>query len=152
MKVALQARPQAQMDFYHRFIVPASLSNSEQSSHAVSPLGRIVPPVSGFPAGLSRDSMASMARFKSLGRLFLALSVSTATIAHADEPLIGYSELRTDLPGGRHANISTMRAMVVATNGNGCRELAPDLATPKDTWTQFASWSPDGTIAIIGNG
>ena len=28
-------------------------------------------------------------------------------------PLIGYTELRTDLPGGRHANVATMRAAVV---------------------------------------
>ena len=28
-------------------------------------------------------------------------------------PLIGYTEFRTDLPGGRHANVATMRAAVV---------------------------------------
>ena len=31
----------------------------------------------------------------------------------AAEPLIGYTEFRTDLPGGRHANVATMRAVVV---------------------------------------
>ncbi len=66
--------------------------------------------------------------------------------------LIGYTELRTDLPGGRHANTSTSRAMVVNLDGSGRKELAPHLAEARDTWTQFAGWSPDGSMAIIGNG
>ena len=66
--------------------------------------------------------------------------------------LIGYTELRTNLAGGRHANTSTSRAMVINLDGSGKRELAAHLAVAPDTWTQFAGWSPNGSIAIIGNG
>jgi TolB protein len=67
--------------------------------------------------------------------------------------LIGYTELSTNLPGGRHANVSTSRAMVVAFDrSERHRELAAHLAEKPDTWTQFAGWSPDGSMAIIGNG
>jgi len=34
-------------------------------------------------------------------------------------PLIGYTELRTNLSGGRHANVRTMRAAVVKADGTG---------------------------------
>ncbi|MDB5338281.1 MAG: translocation protein TolB [Planctomycetaceae bacterium] len=66
--------------------------------------------------------------------------------------LIGYTELRTNLPGGRHANIKTMRACVVNTDGTARRELAPELAQEANSWTQFAGWSPDGQIAVLGRG
>ena len=79
-----------------------------------------------------------------------------AAIQRRAEPwpvsLIGYSELRTDLPGGRHANVRTMRAHVVQADGHGRRELAAELATDADTSTQFAGWSPDGKTAIIHRG
>ncbi len=65
---------------------------------------------------------------------------------------IGYTSLRTDLPGGRHANVRTMRARVVRPDGSGDRELAGFLASSSDTWTQFAGWSPDGTHAVVGVG
>ena len=68
------------------------------------------------------------------------------------ERLIGYSELRTDVPGGRHANVRTMRAMVVKADGTGRREMAGELASDADTSTQFAGWSPDGKTAIIHRG
>lgn len=68
------------------------------------------------------------------------------------ESLIGYTELRTDLPGGRHANVRTMRAVVVRADGSDRRRLAEELARQPDTWTQFAGWSPDGTKAIIARG
>jgi TolB protein len=67
-------------------------------------------------------------------------------------PLLGYTELRTNLPGGRHANIRTMRACVVESDGTGRRLLAPELAEQADSWTQFAGWSPDGTTAVLGRG
>ncbi len=67
-------------------------------------------------------------------------------------PLLGYTELRTDLPGGRHANVRTMRAVVVGIDGRGRRELAQDLAREADAWTQFAGWSPDGSRAIVARG
>ena len=68
------------------------------------------------------------------------------------ERLIGYTELRSDLPGGRHANVRTMRATVVKADGTGRRLIAPELASEADTSTQFAGWSPDGTVAVIHRG
>lgn len=67
-------------------------------------------------------------------------------------PYIGYTELQTNLPGGRHANVRTMRATVVRADGSGQRRVADALASKPDTWTQFAGWSPDGKLAIIGSG
>ena len=83
----------------------------------------------------------------------LAVAAPGNTAAHlvAQEP-IGYTECRTNLPGGRHANVSTMRAMVVKVDGAGRRFVAKELANKPDTWTQFAGWSPDGKLAIIGRG
>jgi Tol biopolymer transport system component len=66
--------------------------------------------------------------------------------------LIGYTELRTDLPGGRAANVMTSRALVVRVDGKGRREVAPQLIANANTWTQFAGWSPDGRQAIIACG
>ncbi len=65
---------------------------------------------------------------------------------------IGYTELRTDLTGGRHANVCTMRALVVKTDGTLRRAIANQLADEPGSWTQFAGWSPDGQTAIIGRG
>jgi Tol biopolymer transport system component len=70
----------------------------------------------------------------------------------SDERLIGYTELRTNLPGGRAANVMTSRAMVVRADGTGRRELAPELIANANTWTQFAGWSPDGRCAIVNSG
>ena len=70
----------------------------------------------------------------------------------ASTGLIGYTELRTNLPGGRAANIFTMRSCVMRADGTGRRELAPELCCTPNHWTQFAGWSPDGTRAIIGSG
>ena len=69
-----------------------------------------------------------------------------------ETPLVGYTEFRTDLPGGRHANVRTMRATIVKTDGTARRSVAGELAKEADTWTQFAGWSPDGKTAIIGTG
>ena len=66
--------------------------------------------------------------------------------------LIGYTEHRTDLPGGRAENVFTMRACVVRDDGAGRRELAPQLVTCANSWTQFAGWSPDGKQAILHRG
>ena len=66
--------------------------------------------------------------------------------------LIGYTELRTNLPGGRHANVRTMRAIVAQADGSARCVLAEELAREPDTWTQFAGWSPDGKTAVIGRG
>ncbi len=66
--------------------------------------------------------------------------------------LIGYTELQTDLPGGRQPNVNTMRAVVMRVNGTGKRIVGEELVKKPDTWTQFAGWSPDGKIAIVGSG
>ena len=66
--------------------------------------------------------------------------------------MIGYSEFRTDLPGGMTANRYTTRAYIVNLDGTGRREIAPELIRDQYTWTQFAGWSPDGKMAIIGCG
>jgi len=65
--------------------------------------------------------------------------------------LVGYTELETGLPGGRHANVRTMRAMLVKADGSGRRAVGKDLISP-DAWTQFAGWSPDRKTAIVGRG
>ncbi len=45
-----------------------------------------------------------------------------------------------------------MRAAVVRADGTGRRLLAGHLARQADSWTQFAGWSPDGRLAVIGRG
>jgi Tol biopolymer transport system component len=45
-----------------------------------------------------------------------------------------------------------MRAALVKADGTGRRLLVDELANEADAWTQFAGWSPDGSIAIIGRG
>jgi TolB protein len=88
--------------------------------------------------------------------LIVLLSALLGTV-HATEPeladrLIGYTELQTNLPGGRHANVRTMRALVVKADGSGRHLVAEELANDSDAWTQFAGWSPDGTMAVISRG
>jgi Tol biopolymer transport system component len=89
---------------------------------------------------------------------FVAATLSPDAFFSASQPntppnvLIGYTELRTNLPGGRHANVETMRAVVIKADGTGRRVLADELTREPNTWTQFAGWSPDGGIAIIGRG
>jgi Tol biopolymer transport system component len=73
----------------------------------------------------------------------------------ADRPpdvLIGYTELRTNLRGGRHVNVMTMRAVLVKADGTGRRVLARELTRQANSWTSFAGWSPDGRIAVISRG
>src|ERR1700692_1154247 len=74
---------------------------------------------------------------------------------HVESPpdlLIGYTEFRTDLPGGRYVNVATRRAVVVKADGTGRRVLAEALTREKLTWTEFVGWSPDGKTAIFGRG
>ncbi|MCA9230857.1 MAG: PD40 domain-containing protein [Planctomycetales bacterium] len=66
--------------------------------------------------------------------------------------LIGYTQLNTNLAGGRHANVRTMRAKVVGAEGAGQHELAAELADEPDAWTQFAGWSPSGETAVVLRG
>jgi Tol biopolymer transport system component len=88
---------------------------------------------------------------------FVAFSVAPlrdgeATPAPVPTYLLGFTELRTNLPGGRHANVPTMRAVAMRADGSGRRVLGEELARDADSWTQFAGWSPDGKIAVIGRG
>src|SRR5262245_4696886 len=66
--------------------------------------------------------------------------------------LIGYTEHRTDLPGGRHANVKTRRAVVVKADGTGRRVLAEELTREAGYSTQFVGWSPDGKAARLSCG
>jgi Tol biopolymer transport system component len=85
-----------------------------------------------------------------------ALGPGLLRAADADDKppdlLIGYTEYRTDLPGGRHVNVKTMRAAVVKADGKGRRVLGEELIADKDTWTAFTGWSPDGKTAIVTQG
>jgi TolB protein len=92
-----------------------------------------------------------------MATLVVALVMRIGTDADAARPAdpgpwVGYTELRTDRPGGRQVNVVTMRAMLVRADGTGRRTLAPELARAPDAWTQFAGWSPDGRLAIVGRG
>ena len=82
----------------------------------------------------------------------LLLVVGVNSASGQLEAFIGYTELQTNLPSGRHANVITMRAMMVGADGTGRRALAEPLTREPNAWTQFAGWSPDGRIAIIGRG
>jgi TolB protein len=64
---------------------------------------------------------------------------------------IGYTEGRNNLPGGQFPNWVTNRACTVRADGTGRRVLAEELTRKPNSWTQFAGWSPDGTVAIIGS-
>jgi Tol biopolymer transport system component len=77
---------------------------------------------------------------------------STGPRAEGAGPWIGYTELRTNLPGGRHANVRTSRAMLVRADGTAGHEVGKELVDGPDVWTQFAGWSPDGKQAVIVRG
>jgi len=72
--------------------------------------------------------------------------------AHRPRCLIGYSEVRTNLPGGRHRNAITQRACLVHADGTGRRRLAASLTRPPNTWSAFTGWSPDGRLALVSSG
>ncbi len=84
-----------------------------------------------------------------------AVALAPCTLFGADrddtppDALIGYTELRTDLPGGRHANVKTMRAIVVKADGTDRRVLVEELTREAGSWTQFVGWSPDGKTARL---
>ena len=94
-----------------------------------------------------------------MNRLLLSVIIWMVAVLQtkADGPelttqLIGYTELQTNLPGGRHENIRTMRAVVMRTDGSHWRTVADKLIDDPNAWTQFAGWSPDGKQAIISRG
>lgn len=86
----------------------------------------------------------------------IAIAVSATALAAESIPLsdwqIGYTECRTDIPAGRHANIITMRAYTIQADGSKRVALYPQLSEEPNSWTQFAGWSPDGRYAIVGRG
>lgn len=75
-----------------------------------------------------------------------------APAAEPDVPWIGYTQLQTNLPGGRHPNVRTMRAALVRADGSERRLIAAELVDDPDAWTQFAGWSPDGGTALVARG
>jgi TolB protein len=77
---------------------------------------------------------------------------SSPRVESLPDLLIGYTELRTDLPGGRYVNVATMRAVVIKADGTGRRVLAEDQTREKGSWLQFYGWSPDGKTAILLRG
>ncbi len=89
---------------------------------------------------------------KAIADAILAAIKTRAGQDNSCTQLIGYTELKTNLPGGRHANVRTMRAHVLSADGSANREVAGELINEPDCWTQFAGWSPDGTTAVIARG
>jgi TolB protein len=102
----------------------------------------------------TRHPILQMIAVAMLGILTDQPTSHTANAEHepAPSPLIGYTELQTNLPGGRNANVRTMRAAIVHADGTGHRLLALELVDEPDAWTQFVGWSPDGKTAIVGRG
>ncbi|MGE3316288.1 MAG: hypothetical protein AB7O26_14320, partial [Planctomycetaceae bacterium] len=95
--------------------------------------------------------------FGSFCRFLIASSVVIAGLDLQAEQnplkgLVGYTELRTNLPGGRHANEVTMRAVIARADGSERRQIAPELSKEPGSWTQFAGFSPVGKTAVIGRG
>jgi len=87
--------------------------------------------------------------------VLLAALLFMASSGRGDDPpgrWIGYTQFRTNLPGGRHANVSTMRAWTVRSDGADRALVGDELADEPDSWTQFAGWSPDGQTAVVGRG
>jgi TolB protein len=97
-----------------------------------------------------------LARFLPAFVITLVACVECGVLASAEPErplmLIGYNEHRTNLPGGRQANVSTNRAMLMNADGTERRALAIELADQEGAWTQFAGWSPDGKTAVVGRG
>ena len=75
-----------------------------------------------------------------------------ATAAPPDSPAgwIGYNLHRTNLQGGRWANVRTNRAMVIQGDGSGNCLVGESLLDEPGYWTQFVGWSPDGGLTILG--
>ncbi len=95
------------------------------------------------------DSRRAFLGLAAVGTLCPGTLLATTPVKAPAEPLIGYTELRTDLPGGRHANATTMRAVVMKADGTGRRVLAEELTREKHSWTQFSRFSSDGRTAVV---
>jgi TolB protein len=90
--------------------------------------------------------------FGSVGFDFAARAVAGESQESLSHYQIGYTEYRTNLPGGRYANNATMRACVIGADGSGRCEVAHELIRDQNTFNQFSGWSPDGRTAILANG
>ena len=60
--------------------------------------------------------------------LLLGFSPVRANDEPAAAPLFGYTEFQTNLKGGRHPNVRTMRATIVQQDGSGNRRIAEAAA------------------------
>jgi hypothetical protein len=105
------------------------------------------------PATTRPTAIVSRRDFLRTGAVATALGPAALFAADGDDTptdrLIGYTEFRTDLPGGRYVNSWTRRAVVVKADGSGRRVLAEELTREKGYSTQFYGWSPDGKTAIL---
>lgn len=92
-------------------------------------------------------------RYLSVALMAAALSSDTLRSNPPADPLpdllIGYTEFRTDLPGGRYVSVATRRAVVIKPDGTGRRVLAKELTREKGSWTEFVGWSADGKSAQL---
>ncbi|MBP9900054.1 MAG: hypothetical protein V9H26_05430 [Verrucomicrobiota bacterium] len=119
-------------------------------------MSQLPPRTNRNPARLSRRSFLQRTTWGIGGVLLSSVTRPVALFGGAESTrpreLIGYTEYQTDRPGGRHANLITMRARAVRADGTHSRRLATELTREPNRWTQFAGWSPDGRQAIIGSG
>jgi hypothetical protein len=109
--------------------------------------------LSNFEPSMNWGFCMHFSRCISLSMVATALSFGTIRSDQSGEPLpdllIGYTEFRTDQPGGRYPNEWTMRSVIVKADGTGRRVLAEELTREKGSWTQFVGWSPDGKSARL---
>jgi TolB protein len=133
---------QAAMDAHVTFVDVKMLGNDEsnmaRSERQIEHAG-----VGGHPGDKGMKAIADA--------IFASIQREAGVVAQRPQ-LIGYTAMRTDLPGGRHANIRTMRAHVMNADGTNAHEIAAELIIEPDAWTQFAGWSPDGKMAIVARG
>ena len=89
-------------------------------------------------ASLFRTSAPVLAALATLA-VALESAAPFAADRHDTPPadLIGYTEFRTDLPGGRYVNVATRRAIVVKADDTGRRVLAEGLTREAGASTQF---------------
>ena len=133
-----QAAMDADVTFVDLTTLGSDESNMARSERQIKHAG-----VAGHPGDKGMKAIADT--------IFAAIQQKAGLVPQRQQ-LIGYTAMRTDLPGGRHANIRTMRAHVMNADGTGAREMAAELITEPDAWTQFAGWSPDGKTAIVVRG
>ncbi len=86
------------------------------------------------------------------GCLYLGPGTESPNQSWSTPGMIGYTEYRTNLPGGRHANQVTSQACIIRADGASRRILLPHFNEKPFSWTQFAGWSPDGKEAVVGCG